>query len=132
MYEYPMYSSTDLKDPAFGSCTHSDCNKRSNAKFTRDTCFTPASNQEICVWWQATEDAYFDTISMFGGYGTASFMSAIGIVSIVFYFVTSSDSGSYVVDIISANGDTNPPVIQKVFWSLTEGICAAALVYAGK
>ncbi|KAJ7373553.1 hypothetical protein OS493_011155 [Desmophyllum pertusum] len=42
-----------------------------------------------------------------------------------------SDSGSLVIDCLSANGDPDPPVPQRVFWALTEGATATALLYAG-
>jgi hypothetical protein len=52
-------------------------------------------------------------------------------VSILLYFVTSSDSGSLVIDCLSANGSPDPPVTQRVFWALTEGATATALLTAG-
>jgi len=45
--------------------------------------------------------------------------------------VTSSDSGSLVIDIITAGGNLNPPVIQRVFWAVTEGVVAAVLLLGG-
>ena len=47
-------------------------------------------------------------------------------VGLLFYFITSSDSGSFTVDMIAANGEANPPKIQTVLWSFTEGLCAIA------
>ncbi|WP_426138257.1 BCCT family transporter [Psychrobacter sp. TWR1-1-1] len=47
------------------------------------------------------------------------------VVMIVFWFVTSSDSASFVIDMLTAGGDTNPPKIQRLFWASTEGIIAA-------
>jgi choline-glycine betaine transporter len=102
------------------------------AAFNRDTCFVPAKNTETCVWWQSKENAYFDTVTAYGGEGMAAFMQCLACIAITFYFVTSSDSGSYVVDMLTANGDPDPPAVQRVFWSFTEGICAMALLYAGK
>lgn len=52
-------------------------------------------------------------------------------VSLILYFVTSSDSGSLVIDCLTANGNPHPPVIQRVFWSFTEGAVANALLKAG-
>ena len=40
----------------------------------------------------------------------------------ILYFVTRSDSCSLVIDCLSANGDPDTPVIQRVFWALT-GAC---------
>lgn len=53
------------------------------------------------------------------------------LIGITLYFITSSDSGSFVDDIISANGLDNPPVGQKVFWCWTEGAVAIALLRGG-
>merc|ERR1712048_1259382 len=50
------------------------------------------------------------------------------LICIVLYFVTSSDSASFVVDILAANGTENPPLAQKIFWAFTEGAAAAALL----
>jgi len=50
----------------------------------------------------------------------------------VLYFITSSDSGSLVIDIIAANGTREPPVAQKIFWAVSEGAAATALLMAGK
>lgn len=50
---------------------------------------------------------------------------------VITFFVTSSDSGSLVIDIITAGGELNPPVAQRVFWALTEGIVAAVLLIGG-
>merc|ERR1712137_615646 len=64
----------------------------------------------------------------YGGQGWATFMTVITLLCIVLYFVTSSDSASFVVDIMAANGIEEPPVIQKIFWAFTEGAAAAALL----
>lgn len=50
---------------------------------------------------------------------------------VITFFVTSSDSGSLVIDILTAGGDPDPPVSQRVFWALTEGAVAAVLLIAG-
>lgn len=53
------------------------------------------------------------------------------VIMIVLWFVTSSDSASFVIDMLTAGGDTNPPKIQRLFWATTEGIIAAILLAAG-
>jgi nucleotide-binding universal stress UspA family protein len=47
------------------------------------------------------------------------------------FFVTSSDSASFVVDMLTSGGHPNPPIWQRVFWATAEGACAAVLLYAG-
>ena len=55
----------------------------------------------------------------FGGFGP--FLSGFSIFTLALYFITSSDSGSLVVDILASNGGTEHHWIQRVFWALTEG-----------
>ncbi len=58
---------------------------------------------------------------------------AIGIATlcIVLFFVTSSDSASLVIDMIASGGNPDPPVGTRLFWAVTEGVVAAALLVAG-
>ena len=74
-------------------------------------------------------DMWFDVMEQYGDLGR--FLQVISLISIILYFVTSSDSGSLVIDCLSANGDPEPPVSQRVFWALTEGATATALLNAG-
>jgi choline/glycine/proline betaine transport protein len=57
--------------------------------------------------------------------------SALTVVVVASFFVTSSDSGSFVVDMLTSGGHADPPIWQRVFWGLAEGAIAATLVYAG-
>lgn len=58
-------------------------------------------------------------------------LSFIGIVLVVFFFVTSSDSGSLVVDHLTSGGKLDCPVPQRVFWAIMEGAIAAVLLLGG-
>ncbi|MBT5651637.1 MAG: BCCT family transporter, partial [Nitrospina sp.] len=57
--------------------------------------------------------------------------AALSTLVIVTFFVTSSDSGSLVIDILTAGGDQDPPANQRVFWAVTEGVIASVLLLAG-
>ncbi len=57
--------------------------------------------------------------------------STFAVASIIMFFVTSSDSGSMVIDIITAGGNPDPPVPQRLFWAILEGVVAAALLLGG-
>ncbi len=58
--------------------------------------------------------------------------SLLATVLVVTFFVTSSDSGSLVVDMLTSGGtDEETPVWQRIFWSVAEGVIAAALLVAG-
>ncbi|MBU3031834.1 BCCT family transporter [Paracoccus marinaquae] len=57
--------------------------------------------------------------------------SFIGIILVIVFFVTSSDSGSLVIDTIAAGGKVNAPVPQRIFWCSFEGLVAVALLLGG-
>jgi len=57
--------------------------------------------------------------------------SFIGIILVLVFFITSSDSGSLVIDSITAGGKTDAPTPQRVFWATIEGAIAAALLWIG-
>merc|ERR1719495_1983428 len=57
-----------------------------------------------------------------------TFMSVLALIGIVTYFVTSSDSASHVIDCLTANGNDDPPKLQRVFWAVSEGAVASVLL----
>lgn len=61
----------------------------------------------------------------------SSISSVIGILLVISFFVTSSDSGSLVIDSITAGGKLDAPVAQRIFWALIEGAVAAVLLIGG-
>ena len=58
-------------------------------------------------------------------------LSMVGIVLVTIFFVTSSDSGSLVVDHLTSGGKLDSPVTQRIFWALMEGLVAAVLLLGG-
>jgi choline/glycine/proline betaine transport protein len=58
-------------------------------------------------------------------------MSVLGVTLVVTFFVTSSDSGSLVIDHLTAGGKHDAPVFQRVFWAVIEGVIAAVLLIGG-
>ncbi|WP_407293496.1 BCCT family transporter [Stutzerimonas zhaodongensis] len=60
-----------------------------------------------------------------------SIASFIAVLLIITFFVTSSDSGSLVIDSLAAGGASRTPVWQRVFWASIEGVVAATLLLAG-
>ncbi|WP_347330471.1 BCCT family transporter [Marinimicrobium locisalis] len=62
----------------------------------------------------------------------STLFSFLATILVVTFFVTSSDSGSLVVDMLTSGGaGDESPVWQRIFWSVTEGVIAAALLLAG-
>jgi BCCT family betaine/carnitine transporter len=110
----------------------------------------------VCVFWMATFggsaiadmianpgssavkanviNAYKPELSLFAMLEVlplASITSTVGIVLVIVFFVTSSDSGSLVIDTITAGGKIDAPVPQRVFWCTFEGLVAIALLIGG-
>jgi len=69
--------------------------------------------------------------SMLDGLPLAQITSFIAIILVVVFFVTSSDSGSLVIDVIAAGGKVDAPTPQRVFWCVFEGLVAIALILGG-
>ncbi len=69
--------------------------------------------------------------AMLGELPLKEITSFLGIVLVIVFFITSSDSGSLVIDTITAGGKVNAPVPQRVFWAVIEGVIAIALLLGG-
>ena len=79
-------------------------------------------------------DSYNPPISLFAmleGLPLSAITSTIGIVLVIVFFVTSSDSGSLVIDTITAGGKVEAPIPQRVFWCTFEGAVAIVLLLGG-
>lgn len=57
--------------------------------------------------------------------------SFLAICLVLVFFITSSDSGSLVIDSITSGGKTDAPIPQRIFWASAEGIVAAVLLGVG-
>jgi len=68
---------------------------------------------------------------MLRGLPLTEITSIIATLLVVIFFITSSDSGSLVDDMVTSGGHPNPPVSQRVFWAVSEGAVAATLLLAG-
>ncbi|MEA3303630.1 MAG: BCCT family transporter [Pseudomonadota bacterium] len=61
----------------------------------------------------------------------AEMLSLVAILLVTIFFVTSSDSGSLVVDHLTSGGKLDSPTTQRVFWAIMEGLIAAVLLIGG-
>ena len=68
---------------------------------------------------------------MFAGLPWTLLLSCVAMTLTIIFFVTSSDSGSLIIDIIAAGGKVDAPVPQRVFWCTVEGLVAIALLLGG-
>lgn len=69
--------------------------------------------------------------SMLEHYPFTFVLNIIAIALVTFFFVTSSDSGSLVVDHLTSGGKLDSPVPQRVFWASMEGLLAGILLIGG-
>jgi choline/glycine/proline betaine transport protein len=75
-----------------------------------------------------SENVLFNLIE---GLPFAGVLSVIAIALVAIFFITSSDSGSLVVDMLASGGETDPPKWSRVLWACLEGAIAIALLLAG-
>ncbi|SFA90343.1 choline/glycine/proline betaine transport protein [Poseidonocella pacifica] len=81
---------------------------------------------------EATQNSYGDAMfALLDYFPAADLMSGFAVVLIILWFVTSSDSGSFVIDMLTAGGDPDPPKVQRIFWAISEGCVASVLLLVG-
>ena len=71
------------------------------------------------------------TFHMLSNLPFSGLTTVVGVALVLVFFVTSADSGSLVIDGITAGGKENAPVTQRVFWAALGGLLAGALLYGG-
>ncbi|GAA4722006.1 choline/glycine/proline betaine transport protein [Promicromonospora umidemergens] len=76
----------------------------------------------------STDTALFQLFDTLPG---STILSVLGIALIVIFFVTSSDSASFVVDMLASGGNPDPPKWSRAFWGCVEGAVAAVLLVVG-
>ncbi|MEX0811934.1 MAG: BCCT family transporter [Chitinophagales bacterium] len=64
-------------------------------------------------------------------YPFAIALNVVAVILIAGFFVTSSDSGSLVIDSLTSGGKIDAPVGQRIFWAVSEGAVAAVLLIGG-
>merc|ERR1719487_3079703 len=83
-------------------------------------CFVPVPDNIVCLFdLPSPGEQFFDQLASYGPAQFSEFICTVATISLIIYFVTSSDSGSYVVDMLASNGDEDPPTSQRIYWSIT-------------
>ncbi|WP_029036932.1 BCCT family transporter [Salinimicrobium xinjiangense] len=100
------------------------------------TAFGSTSIQQALTGDQTILNAVNDNVAtalfvFLEDYPFAVVLNIIGVILIAGFFVTSSDSGSLVVDSLTSGGKIDAPVGQRIFWALAEGGIAAVLLIGG-
>eukprot|EP01046_Picozoa_sp_COSAG06_P007501 COSAG06_NODE_367_length_16758_cov_27.111651_7_plen_925_part_00 len=106
-----------------------DCAATEDCEFE----YLKAPSLIVGIQGRSKEDMWYDMMLSYGEPdGFMGWMLYVfSMLALVLYFVTSSDSGSLVIDILAANGVEEPPVVQRIFWACMEGLTATALLIAG-
>ena len=81
-----------------------------------------------------TVEAYVPELAMFKMFEQLPLTMVISVVAMILlivFFITSSDSGSLVIDMITAGGKFDAPVSHRVFWCSAEGAVAIVLLLGG-
>ena len=76
----------------------------------------------------AQDTAMFVMLGQLPWFQVTAFVATL---CVILFFVTSSDSASMVIDIISSGGNQNPPVATRIFWAISEGVVGATLLVVG-
>jgi hypothetical protein len=135
-----------VQQATFGNSTHAACDIHRVAH----PCTTDSTGMETCppcpFWiksWKADpalspqclftdydhEASWYNVVGQF--YEIGAHLQALSILALTLYFITSSGSGSLVVDTLSAGGRDEQNPIQRVLWALIEGLVATGLVLGG-
>ncbi len=77
---------------------------------------------------KTTSTAYFVIMDQ---YPMGSIISMVTVVLLTTFFVTSADSATFVLGMMSQNGDLNPDTKRKVTWGIIQSGLATALMLAG-
>ena len=88
-------------------------------------------NGEMPLLATAQEDVSVALFTLLESYPIFPVMALVTVLIIASYFVTSSDSGSLVVDMIASGGRSNPLIHHRVWWAVLEGTVAATLLIGG-
>ncbi|MGM0983483.1 MAG: BCCT family transporter [Pseudomonadota bacterium] len=86
---------------------------------------------EIEIAQQAVDDVATSLHLLLSQLPLGSITTVFATLVIIIFFITSSDSGSLVDDMVTSGGHPHPPVSQRLFWAISEGAVAATLLVVG-
>lgn len=64
-------------------------------------------------------------------YPLGTLLSVVALVLLCTFFITSANSGTFVLSMLSSDGDLNPPNSKKVIWGVVQSVLAVGLLIAG-
>lgn len=78
-----------------------------------------------------SQDSAVGFFAMLKSMPASSVLIIVAMVSVAIFFITSSDSGTYVNGMLTSRGDPNPPLAMRLIWGVLEGGIAAILLFSG-
>jgi glycine betaine transporter len=79
----------------------------------------------------ATEDVSTALFKLFAHYPFEKVLTVLAIALLAVFFVTSADSATYVLGMMTSGGDLTPPLWKKIVWGVCQSTAAAALILSG-
>jgi glycine betaine transporter len=79
----------------------------------------------------AAADVTTVLFEMFSYLPLGSLLSLVAVLLLSVFFVTSADSATYVLGMMTSNGDLNPPMIKKFTWGILQSVAAVILLMTG-
>ncbi len=86
------------------------------------------SQEELQAVASAPETGVFAVLQH---YPLGTFLCVVALALLLIFFITSADSGTFVLAMLSSNGDMNPPKGKKIVWGLIQSIMAIGLLISG-
>ncbi|MFZ4450767.1 BCCT family transporter [Salibacterium aidingense] len=77
------------------------------------------------------EDEAQGFFALLSEFPVSGLLIAVAMISVAVFFVTSSDSGTYVIGMLTSKGNPNPPLGVRITWGTIEGLFAIVLLLAG-
>lgn len=68
---------------------------------------------------------------IFAEYPIGIIISLIAMTLLIIFFITSADSATFVLAMLTTDGDLNPPNNKKIFWGILMAVIAFALILSG-
>ena len=79
----------------------------------------------------ATQNVSTALFDLFAHYPLTPVLTLLAVLLLAVFFVTSADSATYVLSMMTSNGNLSPPLSKKVVWGLCQSGAAAALLFSG-
>lgn len=87
--------------------------------------------QGINLAQSAVNDVSTVLFVMFSHFPLSNILSLVAVILLVVFFVTSADSATFVLGMMTSDGNLNPPTSKKIVWGLTQSLLAAVLLISG-